>query len=511
MLIVPNSELCLLMDVPLQKNYEHTISFLTAIEQENYFKRKIKYSSDNYSFIRANGNSIKVPYSAESLFDVNYIMFKNTNFGNKWFFAFVNSIDYVNNSTAEIKFEIDVIQTWLFDFELKQSFIDREHTSTDSIGGNVVPENIETGEYVYQDLGKDETFRKWVICIAATFDKNLASAVGGLYGGVYSGLYVHTFENANDANTFLERVVAQNKSGGIVSIFMFPHFYITEPTSTRIKTKLAYWNYNPPRYSPFYSVKNKKIFTYPFTFLVVADGDGHSAEFRVEDFAHTEDTTEGIEFDFAFSIQGFLSASPQIALIPYNHKNLTYNTLEQMTLDNFPQCAYNIDAFVAWLAQQKGTLTVDAFTKGASMFANAVTGNIGGVVSTAVGVAQEVAQIYDKSTLAPQAKGKSSASISIANGNFGFHFYMAHMKDKDGLRVDNYFNMYGYKINDVKIPNTRVRERWTFTKTIGCKISGAIPQDDMNQIIKIFDTGVTFWKYRDDMDIGNYNKSNNPT
>ena len=59
--------------------------------------------------------------------------------------------------------------------------------------------------------------------------------------------------------------------------------------------------------------------------------------------------------------------------------------------------------------------------------------------------------------------------------------------------IDKYFSMYGYKVNDLKLPNISGRSNWNYVKTIGCNILGDIPQEDMEKIKSIFNNGVTFW------------------
>lgn len=55
---------------------------------------------------------MRVEKKAEDLYDCNYLAFQNTSFGSKWFYAFITSVEYVNNITSEITFEIDVLQTY---------------------------------------------------------------------------------------------------------------------------------------------------------------------------------------------------------------------------------------------------------------------------------------------------------------------------------------------------------------------------------------------------------------
>ena len=52
---------------------------------------------------------------------------------------------------------------------------------------------------------------------------------------------------------------------------------------------------------------------------------------------------------------------------------------------------------------------------------------------------------------------------------------------------------FGYKVNDVKIPNLTGRRNWNYVKTIDCNIEGYIPQEDLAEIKGMFNNGVTIW------------------
>ena len=53
--------------------------------------------------------------------------------------------------------------------------------------------------------------------------------------------------------------------------------------------------------------------------------------------------------------------------------------------------------------------------------------------------------------------------------------------------------MFGYKINNVKVPNITGRRNWNYVKTIDCNVDGDIPQTDLNIIKTMFNNGVTLW------------------
>ena len=48
-------------------------------------------------------------------------------------------------------------------------------------------------------------------------------------------------------------------------------------------------------------------------------------------------------------------------------------------------------------------------------------------------------------------------------------------------------------LQEVKIPNVTGRTNWNYVKTIDANILGDIPQEDMQKLKDIFNSGVTFW------------------
>ena len=83
--------------------------------------------------------------------------------------------------------------------------------------------------------------------------------------------------------------------------------------------------------------------------------------------------------------------------------------------------------------------------------------------------------------------------------------------------IDDYFTMYGYAVNELKIPNIRsggsIRPHWNYVKTIGCVIHSAtgkgLPADAEKNIASIYDRGITFWNYLSE--VGDYSYNNAPS
>jgi hypothetical protein len=494
----------ILKNVPLDNTYRNTLFFTSTGNQSAYFSSKSKYTLTNYSYVRPQ-NAVKVGINSENLYDCNYIMFQNTAFGNKWFYAFITSVEYINNDASLITYEIDVMQTWHFDYSLNMCFVEREMSLNDTIGDNLVPEGLELGTYVYNDQGFISEFEPNQIIVAATFDETMNDATGGLYGGVYSALKYNRFLTWQDANAFIETATASVKSSGIVSVFMYPLAFFsnsnaTDPvTITKSRDKM-YTDING------YVPKNKKLFTSPYNFLYVTNNEGVAGNFPYEFFSSST-----CEFD----VTGVVSCSPEFSLVPKNYKGATKNYNEQMTLGNYPLCAYAIDSYRAYLAQNANKLNLAAVSavtqtaSGALSFAitkGAVGANevLGGIKD----ISNILANNADMDALPPQAHGQHSPTVNFVNKIKGFQFYNVQIRAEFAQIIDDYFNVYGYATRRVKIPNRSSRPHWNYVKTINASLTGSVPADDMSRIVSVYDKGVTFWK--NGSEVGNYALDNRP-
>lgn len=118
--------LYLLKGVTLDPNYETSIDFESKEAQLNYFNTYQKMAHDTnltYSYLRSN-EAIEVPYKFEELGEVNYLYYINNN---KVYYNFVTRKEYINNNMTRLYIELDVFQTYMFDYELGECFVEREH------------------------------------------------------------------------------------------------------------------------------------------------------------------------------------------------------------------------------------------------------------------------------------------------------------------------------------------------------------------------------------------------
>lgn len=500
MYIAPNSIIKILKNVNIDNTYQHTLHFNKLSDQTAYFSGLAKYNITNYTYQRKE-RILRVGILADNLYDCSYIMFQNSSFGNKWFYAFITNVEYVNNEASNITFEIDVIQTWYFDYIVRPSFVEREHTVTDNVGDNLVPDNLEIGEYIMDDFDGTNLLGQKSIIVAATFDKDLHDIAGGTYSGIYSGLFYNVFDNYSDVNKFIEDATIANKASGIVSVFMMPKNMVSS-----IGSSVKIYEINKSKkingLIDGYRPKNNKMYTYPYNFMYVTNMNGVGVPFPYEYFSDPDNCT--------FGLAGDMSCNPQVVLYPENYKGVPANYNEKMILDGFPQCAYNTDSFKAWLAQNGVSQLVSLAGGVASAGAIAAGGTalaIGNVPIAAVaGIAGVVAGVIQHATLPPQAQNSQGSSAMAALGLKDFAFCHMHIRSEFAIIIDEYWNAYGYPSHRVKLPNVSSRPHWNYVKTVGVNIIGNVPADDLSKIKSCYNNGITFWK--NGSEVGNYRLDN---
>ena len=125
--ITPSTNLYLLK-LPLELNNRNQLTWNSKEEQYNYFSSLQKLEVNNFTYQRKD-STIRYSANIDSILNYNYVMYQNENYTDKWFYAYIEEMRYINDSMTEIIIKTDVFQTWLFDMEFKDSFVEREHVS----------------------------------------------------------------------------------------------------------------------------------------------------------------------------------------------------------------------------------------------------------------------------------------------------------------------------------------------------------------------------------------------
>lgn len=489
--LTPITSVKVLKNIPLDNTYKDVLNFASTSQQITYFTGKTKFAFTNLTPIKLQ-NTIRLPITADKLYDCNYIMFQNANFGQKWFYAFIRKINFINVNMCSLDVEIDVYQTWQFDINIKPSFIIREHSNSDNVGDNLVTENVDLGYYREEVAQKTNYFNSYTAIIATSFDGE--DKTGGYIGGLFTGLsYIPALvDNPTQVQSLIDLIdliVKANKSDAITSIFMMPtQFYTDGDTPAMARFDATKQQTQIGSYIP----KNKKLLTYPYNFLYVFTPEGSNHIYKYEYFLNQNEC--------GFLLQCAMSCNPEIILEPIGYQNQQFNIDESMTLSGFPQCAYSIDAFRAWLAQNSSSTLLSAIGSGVAMMNPATS--IAGIM----GMASTVNNVVMASMKPPSVRGTQGNSTFTGTREKNFYFVNKHISEEYAKIIDDYFSMYGYATNRVKIPNITGRPSWNYVKTQDAKIIGSVPFNDIDRIKQMFNEGVTFW--HGDY-VGDYSRNNN--
>lgn len=522
----PMSSVDICSGVRLTPEYTHTIWFSSASAQWAYFAGKTVKSYQNYTYVRKSW-SLKVDATMNEAVKWSYLFFTN---GGKIWYYFITNIEYINDNTVELFLEMDVMQSYMFDYQLLDCFVEREHAAVDPIGGNLVDEGLDVGEYV-SIADKEVDLNDYLIMILATGQPGVAAdtegeivlSLGSKYDNVFCGLGVYcvSIDNATNLQTILNKLDDKGKTDMIIAMWMYPGELIkrgaTVNNVTTVEGSVTFTEAltRNTALDGSYIPRNNKLFCYPYNFLYLTNNTGAAAVYHYERFSDPTNPN--------FKVAGSVSPDGCVRMYPLNYKGTQNNFESGLTLGSFPTCAWDSDVYKMWLAQNQNSLDVAGATSvikaavgvGAAAVgfaAGKIPAGLGGIAtaySGGVGIAELLAQRADKSIQPDEAKGNYSSTVNMAAGFQTFTIRKKCITRQQAAILDEFFDMYGYKTLTVKKPNRHCRENWTYTKTRECQIAGDICTEDKLKIESVYNKGVTFWANGDS--IGDYSLSNNCT
>lgn len=541
--IQPNSIVQLFKGINLDNRYMHTIYFASEAAQNSWFTGKVFRTFQQQSYTRYTRNQIKLAADTTELLGVTYLRFMNDRSADKWFYAFVNTIEYVNEGTTLITYEIDVMQTWFIqNGSIRPCMVLREHVDNDTFGINLEDEPVGSDVYDYNPITVDEEyFDEYSVILSSS-----AEPADELEYGLYCGTRLKALpcDDIGDAENITGEIASMLgswdknlQSADLVDLYTFP-------TKLLDFDEIRNYSVDHPNTYGDYTPKNKKMFTYPFAYLYVTTKNGDSDMYRWEYWAG-DNLGTGVSFGvFASALGG-----GSVLCYPINYNGIEENLDMGLVIDNFPKNSANIDAYQAWIAaggqtrlnnaqditrnrngaeianaigsglEQIGTGTLQ-IAKGLGKMA---AGDATGAANVAMGAAgwahaagtamdtyadikeaqQKIDYQFKDAKYVPNIiVGKNTPNIGVSKHTLNYYFYHAHIRSDEAKRVDDFFTMFGYAVNRIKQPNLTGRAYWNFVKTQNAVIAGDMPASSKEAIGRIFDGGITFWHNGDN--VGNY-------
>lgn len=586
-------------NVPFDNSYRHTMTFASKEAQYAYFSSVCSQALDNtsYTYVRMN-NSIRVPFNAERLYTYDYVMYQNSNYGSKWFYAFIVAVNYVNENMTELVLELDVMQTWYFDYTLEMGFVEREHVNDDTIGAHLNAEPSMELQYIYEDYFEHKVIPRYAVFLVTAFPKYRAMqqigdewgmppaddlritdgsepVAGGKYQGQLSACayLIYDLNDRDSVKTMYRDMQAYNTAGAgdaIVDAFTVDAYTFRRNDSDQSQSDIIPKSFNTGEYDTRWTLKNNveketdnaglvyrptslngyvpknnKLFTYPYCYLEIGDFSGRSEDYRFEYFA------DGSHPQFR---RTELTISDGVGyLVPQQYKGVPASISTGYSSDAKPftyDCGNKIpwmySAYANWAAQNalSNTLTVvgSMASIGFSLVPGigAATKLLGGGLSKAAladmskkeisaynrerkslqatadrsilgtaaglgGLANLAGQYYKMERVPNSARGNTSGNAKFQNEFTGYYMSSVVLRNEFAHIVDDFFSMYGYAIDRVKIPNREGRRNWNYVKMQNSCHRGTVPASDMDKINEIYNSGITFWHTSD---IGNYSLDN---
>ena len=544
-IITPQTDIYLLK-CPLQLSNKNQMTFADSEAQFNYFQSLDKILLNDGSYQRKDG-VIRYPAHIDTIQEYNYCMYKNDNYTNKWFYAFIVNMEYVNDNMTFITIKTDVFQTWQFALNWRQSFIEREmlNTNEDVVGANLLPENFETGEYKIGGTASFDDLEP-VNVIAYSGEKVPDLPYGGLsdisinqgafkvngidssvcfilatdnFGVLMAGLQKEAFSSYIVATFTVPKLAVKDfliSANKYPSTTTFPGLYILQNPGTYTQAPTTKTLLSTPDNLDGYVPRNQKLRTYPYMYLGFNPSNGNKKVYRYEDF--TNGTPQ-------FKIISEVNPNPTIAFIPQNYRGSTGDSLQDFTaMNGYPTIANKTDTFNVWLARNSELINIQreheenqynmnqlsniAGTLGNAGINMALGNPVGSISSLGNGIVNaisnqenhdyfiknQMAQIEKQKMLPDTVNMGSSNATLLGYGLIDDNIFSRYtIKAQFAERIDKYFDMYGYLTNKVKIPNITGRPNWNYVKTIGANILANIPQLDLAEIKSMFDNGVTLW------------------
>ena len=543
-----------LMTVPLEDDMKNTLYFASASAQQSYFQGVIGKTYTNVSY-QSETRTFRCRDEIDTIRQYNYIMWQNPAFSNKWFYGFITKMEFVSTGMTDVFFEVDPLQTYMFDITIKPSFVEREHTNNDTIGVNTYPEDLELGEMVcngsVQNFGGVGNYC-CVVEVAQVENTGDGSTLSYEWDdGSNSRTVTPPLNDSYRGTTPLIAYLSSSSvtlgeirklydlaglGDAIVNVYMIPEslvgnthtismyaqsgnhtmsvYHIPIPDRKDGIYELGTSTFSRPGNLNTYVPRNQKLLTYPFNYFTISNNAGTSQPFRYEDFSTV-----------SFKIEGTFGVGGSIKAIPLNYRGISsgQNALDySINGPKYPVCSWKSDSYTNWLTQNSVNMGMqwgrEILGAGVDIVGSAVRGGIAGslaggigtvpgaLAGAGVGVYTGAVSLINTAREQFQAKTKANMVADQVHGNTGagdflwakyrspFTFTPMSIKAEIARICDDWFDVFGYQVNRLKVPLTNHRANWWYTKTINANIVGNVPNDEMNKIKGAYNSGLTFWK-----------------
>lgn len=413
----------------------------------------------------------------------------------------------------------------------------------------------------------DANFKVAFCMSEALKNAGISVSAPSMTGGVPAAAYYYAVNRAN-VRDMIEKITDEGQANAIISVYACPiipnrstFIDLQATTSFTIysvnDTNETEVSVNPPKgyYVPrtgvsqnrYVSFKNRKCLCYPFHFYRLWTSDGQSVDLKIENFRSISQSvaeTESMVFRTTVNPAQDVSCitAPEKYLFTAegtntgNGANYSYG----VTYNAFPELAWATDIFKNYMALNKSSVRATMFNtaintafgmaqgtfsmlqSGNSAFESGGEGDITGIVSSAGGMLGGMRQVYgaignaaaayakfkDMQRIPDKIHGLSSVGAVMLSSTPGVYISEMCVKPEYMAVIDEFFTRFGYYVHKLKTPSFKGRVNHNFIQTADCDIISEMPQDDSDELRKMFNAGLTVW--HNPSTFGDYSPNNQP-
>lgn len=550
---IPNTTLYVGV-VPWNSDLKNVQSYGSRAEQISAIQGLLIYKYEHINIIRRDSDLILKGVN-EDLTQCNYLMYQNADISNKWYFAFIDNVQYNSLNSVIISHTIDVWQTYQFDITYYKNLILRSHIakSTDTVGRWLAPEPIsvapeferkhnvfddiswtpqyvlhstsvynpstkkyeykgsgtgaslsaEYGIFVDSDSDVQEVVKKYgklspAEALKSDNDDEYSNWIADLLTG-----QIESFEKSlNNAVKLISTTsISQlqdhrNELIGLYAIPAWVHSGTNKYATNNIKKKDVTTTLPTTTLACGYTPRNKKMLSSLCKAYLFYNENGFKLPLKPELF--TSDTPVFTVKATELSTNGFLLQIGSYADYTAKTNKISYNCENRLGYD----ANTGLDKVLNTLTSAVGVVNAVG-----SVASQAFAGNVGGAVQGAVGAVQQSINMIDALGQRGVNTGASGDVMSITEKRAMPVFADVSPTVAQCRYIDDYLDVYGYAINEIGKISTYMKNRsnWNYIQVANCNIKVSAPNDDVNKLKQMFESGVTIWH----KNFGDYDQNNN--
>ena len=544
---IPNTTLYVGV-VPWNSDLKNVQSYNSRAEQISTIQGLLTHKYEHINIIRRDTDLILKGVN-EDLTQCNYLMYQNADISNKWYFAFIDNVQYNSLNSVIISHTIDVWQTYQFDITYYKNLILRSHVakSTDTVGRWLAPEPIsvapefERKHNVFNDLS---WVPQYVLHSTSVYNPNTKKYEykGNGTGATLSAEYGIFVDNDNDVQTVVKnygklsaaealksndddeysnwisdlltgqtidkavKLISttsisqlQDHRNELIGLYAIPdwvHDGTNKYATNNIKKKEVTTTLPTATLACGYAPRNKKMLSSLCKAYLFYNENGFKLPLKPELF--TSDTPVFTVKSTELSTNGFILQIGSYADYTAKTNKISYRCENRLGYD----ANTGLDKVLNTLTSSVGVVNAVG-----SVASQAFVGNVGGAVQGAVGAVQQSINMIDALGQRGVNTGASGDIMSITEKRAMPVFADVSPTEAQCRYIDDYLDVYGYAINEIGKISTYMKNRsnWNYIQVANCNIKVSAPNDDVNKLKQMFESGVTIWHTH----FGDYDQNNN--